>query len=135
MPYPLLVQEPKKHKTPFRGTGRTIGSSAPSDTASAEPTGTSVATALQPTLTSPIVDESLPSTSIQVRLADGTRLVSRFNLTHTIRDVRSFIDAARPNGQGNYHLQTMGFPPKQLTNADQMIEEAGIANSVVIQKL
>jgi UBX domain-containing protein 1 len=61
-------------------------------------------------------------------------MVSRFNLNHTIRDIRAFIEASRPGGASNYQLQTMGFPPKQLTDPDQTIEEAGIASSVVIQK-
>ncbi|KAF3490315.1 hypothetical protein F2Q69_00056692 [Brassica cretica] len=73
-------------------------------------------------------------TSIQLRLADGTRLVSRFNNHHTVRDVRGFIDASRPNGSREYQLLTMGFPPKRLTELDQTIEQAGISNSVVIQK-
>ena len=81
-----------------------------------------------------VIDSSLPTTSIQLRLSDGTRMVSRFNLNHTIRDMRAFIDASRPGAAINYQLQTMGFPPKPLTNLDQTIEEAGIANSVVIQK-
>lgn len=136
MPYPSLVQEPKKRQIPFRGTGRTIGSGGLSDTASAEPTASSfMVTAQQPPSMGLIVDDSLPSTSIQLRLADGTRIISRFNLTHTVRDVQSSISALRPSGPGNYQLQTMGFPPKQLTDLDQTIEEAGIANSVVIQKL
>lgn len=136
MPYPYILQEPKKRKNPFRGTGRTIGSSATSDSPSAEPTGaSSAATTQPPPSTGPVVDDSLPSTSIQLRLADGTRIISRFNLTHTIRDIQSFIGASRPSGPGNYQLQTMGFPPKQLIDLNQTIEEAGIANSVVIQKL
>jgi hypothetical protein len=39
------------------------------------------------------VDEGAPSTSVQVRLADGTRLVTRMNLSHTVGDIRSFVDA------------------------------------------
>lgn len=39
------------------------------------------------------VDSSLPVTSIQIRLADGTRLVSRMNLVHTVEDIRAFINA------------------------------------------
>ncbi|GER36520.1 UBX domain-containing protein [Striga asiatica] len=66
---------------------------------------------------------------------DGTRLVSRFNHHHTIRDVRGFIDASRPGGSTGYQLQTMGFPTKQLADLDQTIEEAGVANSVVTQKI
>lgn len=37
------------------------------------------------------VDASQPTTSIQIRLADGSRLSGRFNLTHRIADLRSFI--------------------------------------------
>ena len=81
-----------------------------------------------------IVDDKLPSTSIQLRLADGTRMVSRFNHHHTIRDIHAFIDASRPARRGAYTLQMMGFPPKQLTDVDQTVEQAGLANSVVIQK-
>lgn len=82
-----------------------------------------------------VVVDTLPSTSIQLRLADGTRMVSRFNYHHTVRDIRAFIDASRPGGARTYQLQTVGFPPKQLTDLDQSIEQAGLANSVVIQKL
>ncbi|CAN1220123.1 Plant UBX domain-containing protein 5 [Linum perenne] len=75
-----------------------------------------------------------PTTSIQLRLADGTRMVSHFNLHHTVGDVRAFIVASRPGEASNFHLQTMGFPPRKLDNPDQTIQDAGIANSVVIQK-
>lgn len=39
------------------------------------------------------VDHSLPTTSIQIRLADGTRMVCRMNLTHSVLDIRNFINA------------------------------------------
>jgi UBX domain-containing protein 1 len=84
------------------------------------------------------LDESLPTTSLQIRLSDGTRLVARFNTSNTIRDLRAFIDASRPSGTGpviSYQLQTVGFPPKQLDDVSKTIEEEGIANSVIIQKV
>ncbi|KAL3615281.1 Plant UBX domain-containing protein 4 [Castilleja foliolosa] len=126
---------PEKRRLPFRGTGRTLGST--SNTTPVE--SNSVMTVLKTTAPAPtlglVVDQNEPSTSIQLRLADGTRMVSRFNHRHTIRDVRAFIDASRPDGPRAYQLQTMGFPPKQLADLDQTIEEAGITNSVVIQTL
>lgn len=79
------------------------------------------------------VDDSLPSTSLQIRFADGSRLVARFNTSHTIDDVRAFIDATRP-GDSDYILQA-GFPPKPLEDATKTIEEAGVANSVIIQSV
>ncbi|EEF37052.1 UBX domain-containing protein, putative [Ricinus communis] len=124
--------EPKKRQTSFQGVGRTLGSSSGTATDPASPT-VSLKTPPLPSV-GLVVDSSLPTTSIQLRLADGTRMVSRFNLHHTIRDIRDFIEASRPGGERNYQLQTMGFPPKQLIDPEQTIEAAGIANSVVIQK-
>ncbi|XP_027335752.1 plant UBX domain-containing protein 4-like [Abrus precatorius] len=125
--------EPEKQHVPFQGVGRTLGSSstsmAPDLTAAATPPNTAPAPS-----TGLVVEQSLPSTSIQLRLADGTRLISHFNYHHTISDIRAFIDASRPGGRQNYQLQIMGFPPKVLADETQTIEQAGLANSVVIQK-
>ncbi|XP_019456914.1 PREDICTED: plant UBX domain-containing protein 4 [Lupinus angustifolius] len=130
--------EPAKPRhLPFRGIGRTLGSSS----SSSEAAGETIQATDVPLNTAPVpaiglvVDDSQPVTSLQLRLSDGTRMVSRFNRHHTIRDVRAFIDASRPDGARSYQLQTMGFPPKQLTDWDQTIEQAGIANSVIIQKV
>ncbi|XP_071725826.1 plant UBX domain-containing protein 4-like [Rutidosis leptorrhynchoides] len=123
----------KKHcHAAFVGVGRTLGTTSSEDTVVAP----SVPLNAAPTpFVGLVVNDTLPSTSIQLRLADGTRMVSRFNLHHTINNIRSFIDASRPGGTRNYQLLTMGFPPKQLNDLNQTIEEAGLANSVVIQKL
>lgn len=117
---------------PFQGLGRTLGSSSSSAPELSAPS------TVQPTtgrrsegLT---VDDSKPSTSLQLRLSDGTRMVARFNHHHTIADIRAFIDAARPGSATAYQLQAMGFPPKPLNDLTQTIEEAGLVNSVVIQK-
>lgn len=80
------------------------------------------------------VNEAEPATSIQLRLADGSRMVARFNLTHTVSDIRQFIKASRPDMRQGYALQMAGFPPKQLTNDSETIKDAGLEGSVVIQK-
>lgn len=133
----VFIQEPKKRQGAFQGVGRTLGASSSSTLSGpgSEPTAAtdSITTAPVPSM-GLVVDSSLPTTSIQLRLADGTRMVSRFNYHHTIRDIRGFIDASRPGGARNYQLLTMGFPPKQLTDLDQTVEQTGIASSVVIQK-
>ncbi|WCJ37510.1 plant UBX domain containing protein 4 [Euphorbia peplus] len=129
-------EKPQASQASFQGVGRTLGSSTDATTPSApdpSPTATTLRTASLPAM-GLVVDSSSPTTSLQLRLADGTRMVSRFNLHHTIRDLRAFIDASRPGGARDYQLQTMGFPPKQLSDPEQSIEQAGIANSVVIQK-
>ncbi|KAF3951758.1 hypothetical protein CMV_022625 [Castanea mollissima] len=125
--------EPEKRHVPFQGVGRTLGSS--STPAATEPTVASIPLNTAPTPSMGlVVDQTLPSTSVQLRLADGTRMVAHFNYHHTINDIRSFIDASRPGSARNYQLQMMGFPPKVLSDQAQTIEQAGLANSVVIQK-
>ncbi|CAI9086840.1 OLC1v1020760C1 [Oldenlandia corymbosa var. corymbosa] len=127
-------QEPERRHVPFQGVGRTLGGSSSSAEVQQPAVTTPLNTAPTPSV-GLVVDKSLPSTSIQLRLADGTRLVAHFNYHHTIADIRSFIDASRPGGARGYQLQTVGFPPKVLSDVSQSIEEAGLANSVVIQKL
>lgn len=79
-------------------------------------------------------DQSLPLTSIQLRLADGSRMVAEFNLQHTVADIRRFIRASRPDTPTAYRLST-AFPPRQLDDDGATIEAAGLANSVIIQRL
>jgi len=81
------------------------------------------------------VDQTLPTTNVQVRLADGTRLVARMNLYHTVGDIRSFINASRPGSSATpYTIQTT-FPNRVLEDDSQTIEQAGLKNSVVVQRL
>ena len=117
----------------FQGVGRTLGRNA--DDAAPE---ANAAPNTAPTSTPSaglVLDSTLPSTSIQLRLSDGTRMVAHFNLHHTVSDIRAFINSSRPDGPRTYQLQTVGFPPKQLADQNQTIEQAGLANSVVIQKI
>jgi UBX domain-containing protein 1 len=80
------------------------------------------------------VDQSKPTTSVQVRLADGTRLVARLNLDNTVRDLRSFINASRP--ENNTRAYTIGttFPNRTLDDDSLTIEAAGLTNSVIVQR-
>ncbi|KAJ1260014.1 hypothetical protein BS78_10G199900 [Paspalum vaginatum] len=119
--------EPVKRAAPFQGEQRTLV--APSD----NNTSNGVASSRVTTARTIVVDDLLPSTSLQIRFADGSRLVARFNTSHTISDVRAFIDATRPESS-DYTLQA-GFPPKPLEDGTKTIEEAGVANSVIIQSI
>ncbi|KAF8065684.1 hypothetical protein N665_1165s0013 [Sinapis alba] len=119
--------ESPKPLQPFHGVARTLA------TVSTEPPASSDSLTTEPT---PSTDPTSPTTSIQLVLADGTRIVAQFNTHNTIRDVRDFIDAATPDASRDYHLLIMGtFPPKPLTDLDQTINQAGISNSVLAQKL
>lgn len=80
-----------------------------------------------------VVDESKPITTIQIKLADGTRLVAKFNHEHTVLDIRSFIELAQKPA-GAYDL-VGGFPPKALADPNQTIKDAGLLNAAVNQRM
>jgi UBX domain-containing protein 1 len=130
------IQEPVRRPAPFQAGCRTLATPSeicvPSDATSSDATScTATATTKTKTVT---VDDSLPSTSLQIRFADGSRLVARFNTSQTIGDVRAFIDATRPGEGSDYTLQ-VGFPPKLLDDVTETIEEAGVGKSVIFQRV
>jgi len=127
---------PKKPAKPFSGAGQRLGSVVPtvitSDTPGAYPSTSS--SEPKPRARELEIDETLPITPIQIRLGDGTRMLARFNHTHTVGDIRNFINASRVGeAQRDYVLQTT-FPPKDLKDEGQSLFDASLLNSVVVQR-
>lgn len=127
---------PKKVVKPFEGTGQRLGAHVPSESvgsSSQHVPPSNVTSSFGATSGGITVDVTKPVTSIQIRLADGTRLVSKFNLTHTVADIRNFINNSRSGeSQRAYTLGTQ-FPVATLQD-DQTIEDANLKNAVVLQK-
>ncbi|KAK6339442.1 hypothetical protein TWF718_008857 [Orbilia javanica] len=129
---------PKKKFVPFSGSGQRLGAPTPGfDGTSSSSPSTSAAAVTAPAQPAPqtvTVDASAPTTNLQIRLGDGTRLVSRFNHTHTVGDIYAFVNASNTASRSrNYVLQTT-FPPKELKEMDQILKDAGLLNAVVVQK-
>ncbi|KAH9938800.1 uncharacterized protein BXZ73DRAFT_89178 [Epithele typhae] len=80
------------------------------------------------------VDQTKPTTNIQIRLADGSRMVARMNLTHTVGDIRNYINASRPENHARAYAIMTTFPNKTLEDDNQTIEAAKLANSVIVQR-
>ncbi|XP_071671853.1 NSFL1 cofactor p47 isoform X1 [Patagioenas fasciata] len=81
------------------------------------------------------IDESQPITNIQIRLADGGRLVQKFNHNHRVRDIRLFIVDARPAMAATSFVLMTTFPNKELTDENQTLKEANLLNAVIVQRL
>lgn len=91
-----FIPPPKPPSKPFGGTGNRLGSPLPASLAPSAPAPaqtSNIADAQTPAQPSMIfeVDNSMPVTSVQIRLSDGSRMVTRFNHTHTIGDIRRHI--------------------------------------------
>ncbi|KAJ7076643.1 SEP-domain-containing protein [Mycena belliarum] len=119
---------------PFQGSGNRLGAPVPAARPATQAAASS-STAERANITTRFeVDQSLPTTSVQVRLADGTRMVCRMNLTHTVLDLRNFISASRPENITRSYTIGTTFPNRTLEDDTATIESAGLANSVVVQR-
>lgn len=118
--------KPKPKYKPFSGAGQRLGSPSPGvQGQSSAPSAPSAPSEPTPTTSSSfsygwppkhVVDESQPSVTLQIRLGDGTRLVSRFNTSATIGEVYAFVAAATPNGQNRAWVLMTTFPNKELSD-------------------
>ncbi|XP_067836201.1 NSFL1 cofactor p47-like isoform X1 [Heptranchias perlo] len=127
-------EEYLKHKLKFKafsGEGQKLGS----------PTPTIVSTPSSPEeefkyfVNIVNINDSEPTTNIQIRLADGSRLVQKFNQTHRISDIRQFIIQHRSVFATSSFVLMTTFPNKELTDEEQTLQEAKLLNAVIVQRL
>ncbi|KAI9825746.1 MAG: hypothetical protein M1826_006930 [Phylliscum demangeonii] len=122
----------KRAYKPFSGGGQRLGSPTPGVSVSISSSGAgspAPARAAPAAAAAPVardgpvpstvdVDDTQPTVSLQIRLGDGARLASRFNLTHTIGAVYDFVNASSPaSAQRPWVLMTT-FPSKELVDRD-----------------
>ena len=132
-------KQPKKKYKPFGGSGQRLGSptpGSPAETSTPAPSATASSSSGTAPTSSVDVNDSEPTVSLQIRLGDGTRLVSRFNTSHTIGDVYSFVTVSSPASQTrNFALMTT-FPSKELKDKEQKLGEISEfkRGGVIVQK-
>jgi len=104
---------------PFSGEGRTMrDESAPGPSS-----GPTEAAEL-------VLDDGAPTTTLQVRLADGSRKMVKANKTHTVLQLQQHIATFTP---GLAFSLRAGFPPKKLEEMDKTLEAAGLLNESITQ--
>ncbi|KAG2383196.1 hypothetical protein C9374_004533 [Naegleria lovaniensis] len=122
-------EQPKQFKA-FVGSGRSLATTSSSASSSSSSSSSVVST---PSNYKFELDPNKPTTTLQIRLADGGRLVGKFNLTHTVRDIKEYIKSQKPSSAA-FDIMTQ-FPNKVLTEENSTIEEAGLKGATIIQKL
>ncbi|OZJ04131.1 hypothetical protein BZG36_02831 [Bifiguratus adelaidae] len=138
------VPPPKAPPKPFEGASRRLGSPVPpiitSDSASpvnapgAYPTTQASSASASTKPSSLEVDDTQPVTTLQIRMADGTRMVAKFNHTHTIGDIRNFVRSSRPNESSQSFILQTPFPVRRLEDDDKTLSDAKLLNAVIVQK-
>lgn len=131
-----VYMPPPKVFRPFESSGHRLGSEMPpSSTAgnrapATETSSSSSSAEVRPTMQ---VDESLPSTSLQIRLASGGRIVSQFNTSHTLSDVYDFVERSHPSNGREFVLLTP-FPRKEYARNSTTLQDASLLKGVLQQK-
>ncbi|XP_035865549.1 NSFL1 cofactor p47 isoform X4 [Phyllostomus discolor] len=125
--------KPKGVFKAFTGEGQKLGSTAPQVLHTSSPAQQAENEAKASSSIS--IDESQPTTNIQIRLADGGRLVQKFNHSHRISDIRLFIVDARPAMAATSFVLMTTFPNKELADENQTLKEANLLNAVIVQRL
>ncbi|KAL4224590.1 NSFL1 cofactor p47 [Mactra antiquata] len=127
--------KPKLPTRAFTGEGHTLGSPVPT-VISSTPSASSSSSASKSNVASSLkLDESQPTTTIQIRLADGSRLVQKFNHSHTVGSIRQHIISLNPQyASTSFVLQTT-FPNRELTDDSETIDKAKLQNAVVVQRI
>ncbi|KAL8943327.1 MAG: hypothetical protein Q9211_001022 [Gyalolechia sp. 1 TL-2023] len=123
---------PKKKYKPFGGGGQRLGSPTLGDggmvsiatsqqlagsTASSAAATASISSSSSSAMH---IDDAQPTISLQIRLGDGTRLVSRFNTTHTIGDVYDFVTRSSSTQGREFALMTT-FPSTELKDQSRVL--------------
>ncbi|TPX56436.1 hypothetical protein SpCBS45565_g08404 [Spizellomyces sp. 'palustris'] len=120
------IPPPKKPLAAFSGSGQRLGG-----VASSVPGGFPTPQTTPPTTTSTLqVNPSLPTTTLQLRLPDGTRLPIQLNTVHTLGDVRRYL-GNRPEVTARPFGFFSSFPVKELKE-DVSLEDAGVLGAVVV---
>ncbi|KFP24176.1 UBX domain-containing protein 2A, partial [Colius striatus] len=135
--------EDKKHKVylsskkpmfhPFSGHGYRLGSATPRiiskvRTDQQEPDN-------KRHLPSVPLNDLEPITKIQIWLADGERIIQKFNVSHRISHVRDFITKYQGSERSLPFTLTTSLPVRELQDETLTLEEAKLQNAVVVQRL
>ncbi|CAD5117720.1 DgyrCDS6467 [Dimorphilus gyrociliatus] len=120
----------KKTVKAFTGYGQALGGEVSAPEAASSNIGSSVDSVRKPE-----VDPSKPTTNIQIRLANGSRLIAKLNTSHTVGDLKDFVRSERQEyAEANFVLMTT-FPNKVYSEEDKTLEEAGLLGSAMTQRL
>lgn len=131
----------KPKTTLFEGAGHSLSgpssSSAPQGTSGGSGAGADPALVNLVACGQAALDSSKPTTTIQLRLANGSRVKAQLNLDHTVADLWCIVAANMGEAafkSASEHALVAGFPPKPLTDPMASIQDAGLASAAITHR-
>lgn len=82
----------------------------------------------------PVLNDAEPSTTVQVKTADGKKLRLKLNTSVSVRQLAAAIRAQQTGSGPAAFTLSAGFPPKDLTDADISLKDAGLSGAAIVQK-
>ncbi|CAG9568654.1 unnamed protein product [Danaus chrysippus] len=128
---------PASKHMPFGGKGHMLGSPTPPTVGATCPVAASGGDReanMRAAQNDVQLDDNAPITSVQFRLADGSRLTGRFNHSHTVADLARFVARAEPTYQLTSFALLAAFPRVELDET-QTLAQADLLNATVLQRL
>eukprot|EP01095_Lingulamoeba_sp_RSL-Kostka_P000351 TRINITY_DN1054_c0_g1_i1.p1 TRINITY_DN1054_c0_g1~~TRINITY_DN1054_c0_g1_i1.p1 ORF type:complete len:373 (-),score=151.58 TRINITY_DN1054_c0_g1_i1:62-1180(-) len=124
---------PVKKFSAFTGSGRALGiDNSPSNVDNSPSNNDNITNNNSNNNLTLDVDETKPTTKIQIKLHNGKKLPVKCNLTHTIGDLRSIVQ--KETNKDSFSL-LIPYPRKELTDDSKTIEEEKLKNAQIIQRL
>ncbi|XP_049706302.2 NSFL1 cofactor p47 [Helicoverpa armigera] len=123
---------------PFSGKGHLLGSPTPPTVGATAPVAGDAGdrAANQRAAQEAVkLDDAAPVTTIQFRLADGSRLTGRFNHSHTVGDLQAYVSRAEPAYQLQAFVLLTTFPSRELADPAATLAQADILNTTLLQRL
>lgn len=116
---------------PFSGQGHRLGSATPKIVSKAK----SIEAEIRNNLSLIPLNPREPVTNIQIWLANGKRIVQKFNISHRVSHIKDFIRKHQAFPGDPSFLLVTALPALRLLDDALTLAEADLQNAVVIQRL
>ncbi|XP_053445145.1 UBX domain-containing protein 2A isoform X1 [Nycticebus coucang] len=116
---------------PFSGQGHRLGSATPKIISKAK----SIKVENKSNLSAIPLNNLEPITNIQIWLANGKRIVQKFNISHRVSHIKDFIEQYQGYQRSPPFSLATALPFLRLLDETLTLEEADLQNAVIIQRL
>ncbi|XP_037701228.1 UBX domain-containing protein 2A-like [Choloepus didactylus] len=116
---------------PFSGQGHRLGSATPKIISKAK----SIEVKNKNNMSAVPLNNLEPITNIQIWLANGKRVIQKFNISHRVSHIKDFIEKYRGSQRSPPFSLATALPFLTLLDETLTLEEADLQNAVIIQRL